>query len=46
MFVFIVGLYCVDDNVGAGCHLVGGRVADGGKVGLFLGPGLEAGCSF
>jgi hypothetical protein len=44
--VFIVGLYCVDDDLGVGCYLVGGRIADGGKVGLVLGPGLEAACSF
>ncbi len=46
LFVFIVGLYCVDDDFGVGCYFVGGRVADGGKVGLVLGPGLEAGCRF
>ena len=46
MFVFRVGLYCVDADLGVGCYLVGSRVADGGKVGLVFVPGLEAGCSF
>jgi len=46
VFVFTVGLYCVDDGLGGECYLVGDRVADGGKVGLVLCPGLEAGCSF
>ena len=44
--VFIVGLYCVNDYLGVGCYFVGNRIADGGKVGLVLGPGLEVGCSF
>ena len=46
MSVFIVGLYCVDDDLGLGYDFFGSRVADGCEVGLVLGPGLEAGCSF
>ncbi len=46
VFVFVVGLYRVNDGLGVGCYLVGDRVVDGGKVGLVLGPGLEAGRSF
>jgi hypothetical protein len=46
VFVFIVGLSCVDDYLRVGCYLFGGRVSDGGEVGLVLGPRLEAGCSF
>ncbi len=46
VFVLKVRLYCVDDDLGVGFYRVGGRFADGGKVGLVLGPGLEAGYSF
>ncbi len=46
VFVFIVGLYCDDDDLGDGCDFFGNRVADGCEVGLIIGPGLEAGCSF
>ena len=46
VFVLIVGLYCVHDDLGVGCDFNGSRVKDGCEVGLVLGPGLEAGCSF
>ena len=46
VFVFVVGLYCVNDDLGVGCYLVGDRVADGGKFGLVLGQMLEADRSF
>jgi len=46
VFVFVVGLYCVNDGLGVGCYIVGDRVADGGKVGLVLGPELATGRSF
>ena len=46
MFVFVVGLYCVNDGLWVGCYLVGDRAAYGGKIGLVLGTGLEAGCGF
>jgi len=46
VFVFLVGLYRVYDGLGIGCYLIGGRVADGGKVWLVFGPGLEAGRGF
>ena len=46
MLVFVVGLYRVDDGLGVGFYLIGGRIADGGKVGLVLGPRLVAGRGF
>ncbi len=46
MFVLVVSLYSVNDGLGVGCYLIGDRVADGGKVGLVLGPGLETGYGF
>ncbi len=46
VFVFVVGLYCGDDGLGVGYYLGCDRVSDGVKVGLVLGPGLEAGRSF
>ena len=46
MFVFVVGLYRVNDGSRVGCYLIGGWVADGDEVGLVLSPGLEAGRGF
>jgi hypothetical protein len=46
VFPFVMRLYCVNNGLGVGCYLIGGWVADNGKVGLVLGPGLEAGSGF
>ena len=42
MFLFVVGLDCVDNGLGAGFYLVCDRAADGDKVVLVLGPWLVA----
>ena len=41
VFVFVVGLYRVNDGLGVGCYLIGGRVVDGGEAKLVLGPGFS-----
>ena len=46
VFSFVMGLYYVNDGLESGFYLVGDRVTNGGKVGLVLGPGLEASRSF
>ncbi len=46
VFPFVMGLYYVNYGLGVGCYLIGGWVADGGEIGLVLGPELEAGSEF
>ena len=46
VFVFVMGLYCVNDGLGVGCYFIGCSVADDGRLGWSLARGWRLAAVF